>query len=74
MSVGCAGESAADWLACSCCGLAFPPDRLVRFQRNPEDGVCIQCAAWLNDRSRIIARRIYAPIRWRRRKPRGQAS
>jgi hypothetical protein len=74
MTGECAEGGKADWMACFCCGNAYPPDHLVRFKRHPEQGVCIKCAAWLNDRSRIVARQMYVPFRWWKRGRHPQAS
>jgi hypothetical protein len=48
---------ASQWAPCHCCGKSFPADTMVRFERHPEDALCVGCAQWLNDRARPLARR-----------------
>ena len=52
-------------VTCYCCGSPIEADNIVRFDRHPQDGVCIGCAAWLHDRSLPIVHRIHPPFWWR---------
>jgi hypothetical protein len=52
-----------EWAPCYCCGRSYLAANMVRFYRHPDDAVCVDCAAWLHDRSRPIIRQLY-PI-WR---------
>lgn len=58
-------EAAGQWLRCFCCGLWFEVGNMVRFEKHPEDGVCVGCATWLHHRSQPIIRKIY-PQFWHR--------
>lgn len=48
---------AREWAPCHCCGKSFPAANVVRFDKHPDDALCVGCAQWLNDRARPIARR-----------------
>ena len=59
---GKASDQAGQWVTCYCCGLSFDAANMVAFDRRPEDGVCVGCAAWLYGLSRPIVRRMYPPL------------
>lgn len=59
---GSALGGAGEFVACYCCGVSFQACNMVAFRSNPEQGVCVSCAAWLYGSSRPIVRRIYPPI------------
>jgi hypothetical protein len=48
-----------EWAPCHCCGRSYLTANMVRFQRHPDDAVCINCVSWLHDRSRPIVRKLY---------------
>jgi hypothetical protein len=54
-ATGVAGE----WVACHCCGRSFPAANTIRFERHPDDAVCVGCAEWLYGHSRPIVRRLH---------------
>jgi hypothetical protein len=49
---------ACDWIPCHCCGKTFPDENVVSLQSHPGDAICIDCAAWIYNQSRPIARRL----------------
>ena len=53
-----------DWAPCHCCGRSYPATNMVRFQYHPDDALCVSCVAWLYDRSRPIARKLYPIWPW----------
>jgi hypothetical protein len=54
-----AAPSAGDWAPCRCCGRSYLTTTMVRFQRDPDEALCIGCVSWLHECSRPIARRLY---------------
>jgi hypothetical protein len=50
-------DAAGGWAPCHCCGRSYPATGMVRFHHHPEHALCTNCAQWLSDRARPIARR-----------------
>jgi len=48
-----------------CCGSPMDASNLVRFDRNPQDGVCTGCAGWLYKRGQASVHEIRPPFWWR---------